>query len=707
MLNVLPFDRFGRLRGGQRNGTAKLFASALSGRITGLHQVTFADAGDAGGGLLFSEPLNTGGDVDLTSLGGGTRWLCLRSDSGDQFNFVTSDPTQIFLATTGLRCRVRSGATTSRQYAAKLQDDIGIGTNYDVSCSVVWPSDGTAADDPTNDLGIIIRADRTASTVTLATALFCFIENTSTGIGFAIRDPTGFLTSGSTTALGTLQSLGEFEFLVSVRGNTITMFVDGTQIATATSSQLSSQVGVGFFMDKEFSTPNFSSDTASGITTFEVNDPDELIEPFRTNKLLVTTKNIYIGTTASVAVVASNVLSGQKPSIASLFGRVYIVDGTNTKDVNMDAETVGDLTATAGTVPTNCRIAAAWRGRLVLAAPDSDPQNFFFSKLGVPTNWDYTETGPDAAFAGNASENGRVGDVIISLIPFTDDVMLIGGDHSLWRMTGDPAAGGSIDIVSNVIGMSGRDAWALSPDGILYFVGTGGLFRMTPGGIPEPVSLGKYNQFFQAINRKTHYVQMLWDRDNQGAYIFVTVIDTGASTHLWYDLRTDGLFPLQWPDDHGPIASMVYDGDGPTDRLLLLGGRNGFIQKLVDTARTDDGTTISSHVLLGPINIGGELNEGVITSLDCTFGELPSGAPVTHWNLNVEVRIGRSAYDVTEGTDFRKTVYNFGNITRRVQNKKVRDRGAWAVVKLTNTANDQYWSFENVVITSETRGILR
>ena len=68
------------------------------------------------------------------------------------------------------------------------------------------------------------------------------------------------------------------------------------------------------------------------------------------------------------------------------------------------------------------------------------------SRSGDATDWDYSAEDPLAAVALNASSSaGRIGDAVHALIPWRDDVMLIGTEHGLFAMSGDPAAGGSID----------------------------------------------------------------------------------------------------------------------------------------------------------------------------------------------------------------------------------------------------------------------
>jgi hypothetical protein len=429
----------------------------------------------------------------------------------------------------------------------------------------------------------------------------------------------------------------------------------------------------------------------------------------QTNIVAVSGGNIYVGdisTQATLAISGSGVLNAStRPQAAYSAGKMYLVDGYNIIQLALSTRIASTFAATAGTAPAKCTLAAMYRDRLVLAAPRDNPQNFFFSRVGTQTDFNYAVANdPATAFAGNASTAGRIGEPIVSLMPFSDDVLLIGGDHNLWAVRGDPADGGSIDLVSNAIGVLGADAWTTAPDGTVYFVGTGGLFRMAAGGTtPELLTDQTYNQYFSSINRGTSYVQMVWDRDRQGAYIFVTPANTGAATHLFYDARNGGLWPISFPDNHGPISALVYDGDAPDDRQVLLGGRLGLVQKMSDTQRRDDGTIISASVMFGPFQPAAPTGDAIVTGMDVTLGEVLVGDSPSVWNCNWKLRGGKSAYEVTEGTPKRIAGGNFPAAGRQLT-RVTRLRGGWFSLEFYNANDGDYFSLERVVVHVENTG---
>jgi hypothetical protein len=165
------------------------------------------------------------------------------------------------------------------------------------------------------------------------------------------------------------------------------------------------------------------------------------------------------------------------------------------------------------------RSAANFRGRLVLVVG----QNLYFSRAGTPTDFDYSQRDVLAAVAtGATSTFGRISQPIYAIVPFSNDTMIVGCDHSMLLVKGDPAGGGVMLTISDSIGMLYKDGWCIDPAGNLYFLGTGGFFRIPAGTQTiENLSVGKMDAFFAQIP-KSHNVQLAWDRDNKGCWIFAT-----------------------------------------------------------------------------------------------------------------------------------------------------------------------------------------
>ncbi len=289
------------------------------------------------------------------------------------------------------------------------------------------------------------------------------------------------------------------------------------------------------------------------------------------------------------------------------FYTVASTSGTGPTVITVN-ETIPDGTADGTLQWQNraCRIIASYRGRAVLAGLITDPQNWFMSKAGDPLDFDYGAT-PSAtiAVAGNNSDAGRCPDIITCLAALSDDLLVIGGDHTVWLMRGDPAAGGRLDNISQQTGIAGPDAWCLDPNGTFYFFGNGQFWRMVPGQLPVSISSGRLDRVFNAIDLAENTVKLVWDQTHRGVKINVIPSAEGPTRHYWWDSRTDGFWPEEYPDAMGPSAVFPYDADNPNDRALLIGGWDGYIRYEDDSSVTDDGTTIYSNVCFGPVTPGG------------------------------------------------------------------------------------------------------
>lgn len=214
--------------------------------------------------------------------------------------------------------------------------------------------------------------------------------------------------------------------------------------------------------------------------------------PTRTTKLVaVEGGNVYTvanGVMTLVSVNSTSFEADSRVAAATAFGKVYFCDGYVYKVYDGWTDTMATWTATAGDLPEDSdnrkgRLLALYRGRIVVSGLPGDPHNWFMSAMDDPTDWDYSPaTVTEAvAVAGNNSVVGLVGDVITALMPLSDDVLVFGGDHTVYQMTGDPAAGGRIDLVTDGTGVA-WDAWCKDPTGALWFFGgRGGVYRYAPG----------------------------------------------------------------------------------------------------------------------------------------------------------------------------------------------------------------------------------
>ncbi len=328
---------------------------------------------------------------------------------------------------------------------------------------------------------------------------------------------------------------------------------------------------------------------------------------------------VYTAVPGAITWTLAANLTGETPPLnftglmfsTSLNQKLYFADGINQAYYDPGDNTVHKWVATAGTLPVDSanntpRLICTWRGRIVQSGLLLDPQDVFMSAVSDPNNWDYSpqSTSPTQAVALSAnSPTGLVGDVVTTLIPYTDDVLVIGGDHTIYMMQGDPMAGGQLDLVSDIIGMAWGMPWCKDPYGAIYFVSNRtGIYTMVPGQQPQRISQG-IEQLLATIDTGANGIRLVWDDRFQGLHVFVTPLAApGPATHFFYELRAGAWWTDSFANNNlNPLATCTLDGNTPGDRIPLVGSWDGYVRAISPSATTDDGTAINSEVWIGPI----------------------------------------------------------------------------------------------------------
>lgn len=342
--------------------------------------------------------------------------------------------------------------------------------------------------------------------------------------------------------------------------------------------------------------------------------------------------------------------------------KLYYADGIAYVYFDPIAGTVNDwkTSSSGGQLPIDskgntARLIATWRGRTVLSGLIFDPQNWFMSAVGDPTNFNYSPQSvtPAQAIAGNNSPLGLIGDAVTTLIPYSDDVLMMGGDHTIWMFNGDPMAGGQIDLVSDAIGMAWGIPWCKDPFGTIYFVSNKtGIYTLVPGQQPQRISQ-PIEQLLHSIDTGQNGIRLLWSDRYQGLHVFITPLAAPApAIHFFYEARSNSW----WQDvfannNHNPLCCCTYDGNSPTDRVPLIGSWDGYV-RAVDAAVNDDGTPINSAVLIGPL-LTPNLDELLLKDIQGILGE-------TSGQVNYAVFVGSTAEKALQSTPVAIGTWNAG-----------------------------------------------
>ena len=494
------------------------------------------------------------------------------------------------------------------------------------------------------------------------------------------------------------------ELKIKVVGGTISFYVAGTLIDTYTRGSVSSYPGlyVGFH--------TYKSNYAANTITLDNWTFDNLAsESSRDYQIIaVSAGDVYTGRPSEGALRAATsgtdlVSATGRVGLQSAFGKVYFCDGVN---ANYSVWTTSTNTAAAwtpsgGTLPvsgaTGARYIALYRGRIVLSGLIADPHNWFMSAVDDPLDWDYGATlSAIMAVAGNSVNAGKCPDIVTCLAPYSDDLMFMGGDHTLWLMRGDPADRGRIDNISYQTGISGPDAYTFDPNGIFYFFGSGTVWRMAAGGVPEPLSRNRMDVAFKDIDLTTNTVHLAWDNVKHGLFIFIVPNAEGATTHYYWDERTDSFWKIVIPNAQGPTTVLAFDGDNPDDNALILGGFDGYLRQFDTSVKDDDGTAISSYILYPPIVAGGTLRNTRINGITAILDANSDNAVLTVY-----------AEDTIQGAIESSTIRFARTISAGRTKILNRVAGNAIMLKLSNSVDEKTWAIENLIVNVEPIGRTR
>lgn len=387
------------------------------------------------------------------------------------------------------------------------------------------------------------------------------------------------------------------------------------------------------------------------------------------------------------------------------FQKGYLVGNGNVYKVYDPKDgTLVDWKAERGEIPERCKIVELWRGRMVMCGDGSGAVSL--SRVSKPLDWDKSPPVPTTVQACDfaTTEVGDVPDIVNGFCPYSDDVAVIFGDHTLWRLQGDPMRGGQLDLISDVTGGAFGRAWCKDAEGRIWFVGSrGGLWVLnTPFVQPQHVSLNRVEQRMQAIDFAEYYLRLEYDAEREGVWIMVLPYTTHAALakslprETWFFETRTGAF---WPDYVGSTGSntsqvtaiTVIDGDDPTDRRVLTGHEDGYVRFCDDAAVSDDSVAIAAQVRMGPLKhprVGREMRT---TRVGMTLGNDADGVTAT---LHVS-----DEPDVFPGASKTLTYAAGSNLAQGA-----RVLGTYTWLKLVNSSASESFSFERAWLDVEGAG---
>lgn len=339
------------------------------------------------------------------------------------------------------------------------------------------------------------------------------------------------------------------------------------------------------------------------------------------------------GDQAAVMGVLGNTAANGNWSITVLTVDTFSLDGS----VGNGAYTSGG-TCVIRRIGSRCALIAVWGGRIVLSGLGTDPNNVFMSAVGDPFNWDYSPPVQTVqqAVAGNVTSGyGKNIDIVTALIPYTDDVLLIGGSHSIRKFLGNPAEGGINVNVTDITGIAYGSAWCQSPEGVIYFFGSrGGVYKMDPeNGIPNRLTALTIDERLADVNLDANTVTLIWDDRAMAVRVYVTPNDGSAATHYVWDVRNEAWWPFAYANaNHNPFSVHLLSGGNASERKVLEFGRDGYVRMVDVDATSDDGNPIDSFIYFGPFV------DAMMVEIAATLGEGSSGVTLAVCTASSEER---------------------------------------------------------------------
>ncbi len=318
-----------------------------------------------------------------------------------------------------------------------------------------------------------------------------------------------------------------------------------------------------------------------------------------------------------VTIVSHGFTNGDRVTITGVLGNTaangtWTIANVATNTFQLSGS-IGTVAYTSGGSCTRltgsrCALIAVWGGRIVLSGLETDPNNIFMSAVGDAFDWDYSPAAQtiQQAVAGSVTAGyGKNQDIVTALIPYTDDVLLIGGTHSIRRLLGNPAEGGINVSVTDITGVATGKAWCQSPEGVIYFFGSrGGIFKIDPeNGIPRRLTALTIDERLSDLDLGANIVTLEWDDRSIAVRVYITPIDGSGSTHYAWDVRNEALWPFIYANAaHNPTAVRLLSGNTPADRRIIEYGQDGYVRMVDVDATSDDGIPIESFVYLGPFS---------------------------------------------------------------------------------------------------------
>jgi len=357
--------------------------------------------------------------------------------------------------------------------------------------------------------------------------------------------------------------------------------------------------------------------------------------------------------------------------------------------------------ADKGEAPTDYTISCIYRDRVVLGKGAL----WYASRAGDHADWDYGAEMTDIgrAVAGTVELAGQTGSDLTAIIPHRDKALIFATNNSLHILGGDPVTG-KLQVIDEDIGIIAPYGWALNGEE-LAFLSNDGVYVGNVGSRPARFSEGRIPDELKNVDVDSNTIVMAYDPGARGYHLFITPA-SGTGSHYFLDIENKAIWPVVFGDaGHQPVIAARVKSDN-LERVYLQ-GRDTTWREFVSSAVDDDGETLQSHVLIGPVRTSAnDVRDALLAELHGIMAQ-DIGSTVT-WH----VIMGESAESTADtavaavnamlanGTP--EGVADSGTWSEgRNRVNRPRSRGPWMIVWISAETK---WAYEAVAIVARQFG---
>ena len=286
-------------------------------------------------------------------------------------------------------------------------------------------------------------------------------------------------------------------------------------------------------------------------------------------------------------------------------------------------------TLTSGTFPDGgSNIMSLCWGRIFMNSI-AHPQQWFATRVNDPL--DLLLVVDDVASAQNSQASkgaGLVGDQLVAMIPYKGNMQVFGCLNSMFVMRADPARAGQFTTLSDSTGIFSATSFCWDDKNNLFFIGSDGVYVLSAddiinGRAPANVTKEAVPKLLDdmGLNRRTDRLSMAYDKNKYGIHVSAVMADGAWKSIFWIDLRTGGVFPDNYDNNHIQTSLYFHDARKKSERRLYAGCQDGYVRQWSDAAKDDDGVAITSNVLVGPIVSDKPRAKAHVQELSITTGE--------------------------------------------------------------------------------------